>query len=96
MAQLWGGRFEKATDDLVYAFNASIDFDKRLLAEDIQGSTVHAKMLAKQGIITDDECKSIVEGLAQILSDVEDGSVAITSEYEDVHSFVEATLTDRI
>ncbi len=96
MAQLWGGRFEKATDDLVYAFNASIDFDKRLLAEDIQGSTVHAKMLARQGIITDDECKSITDGLAQILSDVENGSLIITSEYEDVHSFVEATLTDRI
>ena len=96
MAQLWGGRFEKATDDLVYAFNASINFDRRFLKEDIEGSTVHARMLAKQGIIIEDECRAITEGLSQILSDVEDGSLLITEEYEDVHSFVEATLTERI
>ncbi len=96
MAQLWGGRFEKATDDMVYAFNASINFDKRLLDEDIRGSRVHAAMLCRQGIISEEEQKAIDVGLEGILSDVNDGKLPITSEYEDVHSFVEANLIDRI
>ncbi len=96
MAQLWGGRFEKATDDMVYAFNASINFDKRFLEEDITGSMTHARMLSKQGIISEAECAAITDGLSKILSDVKDGTLEITEEYEDVHSFVEATLTNRI
>ena len=96
MAQLWGGRFEKSTDDMVYAFNASINFDRRFLNEDIEGSTVHARMLAKQGIISNEECSAITEGLSKIKEDVEKGTLVITEEYEDVHSFVEATLTERI
>ncbi len=96
MAQLWGGRFTKDTDQAVYAFNASISFDKRLLKEDISGSIAHVKMLAKQGILTEEERDAILDGLDGILTDVENGTLAITSDYEDIHSFVEAVLTERI
>ena len=96
MAQLWGGRFTKETDKEVYAFNASINFDKRLIDVDIMGSIVHAKMLAKQNIISDADKDSIINGLNSILSDVKSGNILITEEYEDVHSFVEANLIDRI
>ena len=96
MAQLWGGRFTKQTDQLVFDFNASITFDKRLFYEDVTGSIVHATMLAKQGILTEEERKSIVEGLTGILEDVDDGTLAIDETQEDIHSFVEATLIDRI
>ena len=96
MAQLWGGRFTKQTDQLVFDFNASITFDKRLFHEDVTGSIVHATMLAKQEILTEEERKSIVEGLTGILEDVDDGTLAIDESQEDIHSFVEATLIDRI
>ena len=96
MAQLWGGRFTKQTDQLVFDFNASITFDKRLFHEDVTGSIVHATMLAKQGILTEEEKKSIVEGLTGILEDVDAGTLAIDETQEDIHSFVEATLIDRI
>ena len=96
MAQLWGGRFTKQTDQLVFDFNASITFDKRLFHEDVTGSIVHATMLAEQGILTEEERKSIVEGLTGILEDVDDGTLAIDETQEDIHSFVEATLIDRI
>lgn len=96
MAQLWGGRFTKQTDQLVFDFNASITFDKRLFYEDVTGSIVHATMLAKQGILTEEERRSIVEGLTGILEDVDDGTLAIDESQEDIHSFVEATLIDRI
>ena len=96
MAQLWGGRFTKETDKEVYAFNASINFDKRLIDVDIMGSIVHAKMLAKQNIISDADKDSIINGLNSIVSDVKSGNILITEEYEDVHSFVEANLIDRI
>ena len=96
MAQLWGGRFTKETDKEVYAFNASINFDKRLIDVDIKGSIVHAQMLAKQNIISDADKDSIINGLNSILSDVKSGNILITEEYEDVHSFVEANLIDRI
>ena len=96
MAQLWGGRFTKETDKLVYDFNASINFDKRLIDEDIEGSIAHVKMLSKQGIITSDDKDKILTGLASIKNDVENGSLVITSAYEDIHSFIEANLIDRI
>ena len=96
MAQLWGGRFTKQTDQLVFDFNASITFDKRLFHEDITGSIVHATMLAKQGILNEEEKKSIVEGLTGILEDVDAGKLAIDETQEDIHSFVEATLIHRI
>ena len=96
MAQLWGGRFTKETDQLVYNFNASISFDQKFYQQDIKGSIAHATMLGEAGIITKEESEKIVEGLKGILSDVEEGKLEISSKYEDIHSFVEATLIDRI
>lgn len=96
MAQLWGGRFTKETDQLVYNFNASISFDQKFYRQDIQGSMAHVTMLANIGVLTEDEKDQIIGGLKGILSDIELGAVEITSEYEDIHSFVEATLIDRI
>ena len=96
MAQLWGGRFTKTTDDLVYEFNASIGFDQRFFHEDVEGSIAHVTMLAKVGILTDSERDQIIACLKQIVDDVDSGKLEITSEYEDVHSFVEANLIDRI
>ena len=96
MAQLWGGRFTKATDELVYRFNASVSFDSKFYRQDIAGSMAHVKMLAKQGILTEAEKDRILEGLQGILTDVENGTLSITEEYEDIHSFVEANLIERI
>ena len=96
MAQLWGGRFTKETDKLVYQFNASISFDKKLFEQDIEGSIAHVVMLEKQGIITCEEKDAIVKGLTGIRKDVEEGKLPITEEYEDIHSFVEANLIERI
>lgn len=96
MAQLWGGRFTKETDQLVYNFNASISFDQKFYRQDIRGCIAHATMLGETGIITKEESQAIVDGLNGILSDVESGKLEISSKYEDIHSFVEATLIDRI
>lgn len=96
MAQLWGGRFTKETDQLVYNFNASISFDQKFYKQDIEGSIAHVRMLGKQGILTQEEMQAIVSCLQEILADVESGKLAITSEYEDIHSFVEANLIDRL
>ncbi len=96
MAQLWGGRFTGSINELAWNFNASITFDKRFLEVDVQGSKAHAQMLAKQGIITDEEKDKIVEGLDSILEDVKNGNLEISTKYEDVHSFLEANLIDRV
>ncbi len=96
MAQLWGGRFTKETDQLVYNFNASIDFDKKFYKQDMEGSMAHVKMLAAVGVLTEEEKEQILKGISGILRDVENGTLAITEEYEDIHSFVEANLIDRI
>lgn len=96
MAQLWGGRFTKETDQLVYNFNASISFDQKFYHQDIEGSMAHVKMLAATGILTEEERDQILSGLSSILTDVENGTLTITSEYEDIHSFVEANLIERI
>ena len=95
MAQLWGGRFTKETDKLVYNFNASLSFDSKLYKQDITGSMAHASMLAKQGIIEEQEKEEILEGLKSILEDIENKKLEFTEEYEDIHSFVEANLIDR-
>lgn len=95
MAQLWGGRFTKETDRLVYNFNASLSFDKRLYKQDIKGSMAHASMLAKQGILTELEKEEILSGLQEILKDIESGKLEFSPEYEDIHSFVEANLIAR-
>ena len=96
MAQLWGGRFTGKTDELVYEFNASVSFDKRFFSQDIEGSIAHAVMLEKQGILTKKEKDDLVKGLTGIREDVEKGLLQITGEYEDIHSFVEASLIERI
>ncbi len=96
MAQLWGGRFTKETDEMVYDFNASITFDQKLYEQDIRGSIAHATMLAKQGILIEEEKNLITEGLEQILEEVRAGKLKISEKFEDIHSFVEATLTERI
>mgnify|MGYP000766136221 FL=1 len=96
MAQLWGGRFTKETDQLVYNFNASISFDQKFYKQDIDGSIAHVNMLAKQGIVTNEERFAILNGLESIKSDIENGTLEISPEYEDIHSFVEATLIERI
>ena len=96
MAQLWGGRFTKETDKLVYNFNASISFDQKFYRQDIRGSIAHVTMLAASGILTDEEKDQIIDGLNGILADVENGTLEITDTYEDIHSFVEANLIDRI
>lgn len=96
MAQLWGGRFTKETDKLVYNFNASISFDQKFFKQDVDGSKAHVKMLAKQGILNDAEKDTILSGLEGIYNDVLEGKLEITDEYEDIHSFVEANLIERV
>ena len=94
--KLWGGRFTKETNELVHNFNASISYDQKFYKQDILGSMAHVTMLEKQGILTSEEKDVIVEGLQGILSDIENGTLPITGEHEDIHSFVEANLIERI
>ena len=96
MAQLWGGRFTKETDQMVYEFNASILYDKKLYRQDIEGSIVHARMLGRQGILTEEEAEKIQAELKNILAEMEAGILAPSLQYEDIHSFVEAVLIDRL
>ena len=96
MAQLWGGRSAKETDKLVYDFNASITYDKRFLKQDVRGSIAHVTMLSSVDIISNEEKDLIIKTLNEIVEDVEAGKLEITTKYEDVHSFVEANLIDRI
>jgi len=94
--KLWGGRFTKETDQLVHNFNASISFDQRLYKHDIEGSIAHVSMLARQGIISEDEKSLIISGLTSILEDIKSGKLVIDNEHEDIHSFVEAHLIQRV
>ena len=96
--KLWGGRFTKETDQLVQNFNESLSFDQKFYRQDIRGSIAHVKMLAKQGILTEADRDAIVAGLEGIREDLDSGKLVIPadSEYEDIHSFVEGTLTERI
>ncbi len=96
MAQLWGGRFTGSINELAWNFNASITFDKRFLEVDVTGSKAHAQMLARVGIITESERDQIISGLDSILEDVKTGKLEITDKYEDIHSFLEANLIERI
>jgi len=92
----WGGRFSEATDAFVEQFTASVSFDQRLYMHDIQGSLAHARMLAKVGVLTEDECKRITQGLEDLLIDIERGEFAWLAELEDVHMNIEARLVERI
>ena len=94
--QLWKGRFSKAVDSRVNDFNSSIRFDQRMIAQDMKGSGVHAAMLARQGIIPEADCEAILGGLASIADDLAAGRLEIDPAAEDVHTFVEQTLTARI
>jgi argininosuccinate lyase len=94
--KLWGGRFTKETNQLVHNFNASISFDQKFFQQDIDGSIAHVTMLAKQGIISDTEKASIIVGLQGIKDDILDGTLIIDGTHEDIHSFVEANLIQRV
>ena len=94
--KLWGGRFTKETNQLVHNFNASLSFDQKFYHQDIEGSIAHVKMLAKQGLLTTEDRDAIIEGLEGIRRDLESGALVFTAEHEDIHSFVEAVLTERI
>lgn len=94
--KLWGGRFTKETDQLVHNFNESLSFDKKFYRQDIKGSIAHVTMLAKQGILSEEDKTVIIQGLEGILADIEEGRLEITPGHEDIHSFVEATLTERV
>ena len=94
--KLWGGRFTKETNQLVHNFNASITFDQKFYKQDIEGSIAHVTMLAKQGILSNKEKAEIISGLTGILDDISNGTLIIDNEHEDIHSFVEAHLIERI
>ncbi len=94
--KMWAGRFSKEVDETVNAFNSSIAFDGRMYKHDIQGSIAHADMLGKCGIITEDDSKQIIEGLKEILADIESGSLEFDMTAEDIHMFIEAELTNRL
>ena len=94
--KVWGGRFRGETDALVNKFNASIGFDWRLYAQDIEGSMAHCRMLAKQEIISDDEASLILEALGEIKGELDKGQFPLDDDYEDIHSLVEKVLVDKI
>ena len=94
--KLWGGRFTKETNQLVHNFNESISFDQKFYRQDIEGSIAHVTMLARQGILSEEDKDAIIKGLCGIREDLDSGKIEITSEYEDIHSFVEGVLTERI
>ena len=94
--KLWGGRFKKGERKLMEDFNSSLPFDKRLYYEDITGSIAHVTMLKKCNIISEEEGYAIKKGLEDLLSDIEEGKVLIEGSYEDIHSFVEINLIERI
>ena len=94
--KLWGGRFTKQTNQLVHNFNASISFDQKFFKQDIKGSIAHVTMLSKQGILTEEEKDTIIAGLSGICTDIENGTLEIDGSYEDIHSFVEGHLIERI
>ena len=96
MAKLWGGRFQKNTDQKVDDFNSSIRFDQRMYRQDIRGSIAHAKMLGKQGIIPAADAEKIVNGLTDILADIEAGKIQFEIDAEDIHMNIEKILTERI
>ena len=96
MAKMWAGRFSKEVDSRVNDFNSSISFDQRMYKQDIAGSIAHSKMLAKVGILTDDEKDVITANLQQICDDIESGALEIDYTAEDIHMFVEQVLTNRI
>lgn len=94
--KMWAGRFEKATDKAVNDYNSSLPFDCRMYKQDIEGSVAHSAMLAKQGIISNEDADKIREGLLSIMADIESGNLTFDSDAEDIHMFIEEELTERI
>ena len=94
--KLWGGRFTKETNKLVESFNESLSFDQRFYKQDIRGSIAHVKMLSKQNILTNEERDIIIDGLLSIKEDIDNGLLIFDDGSEDIHSFVEAHLIERI
>nr|WP_321465904.1 argininosuccinate lyase [uncultured Desulfobulbus sp.] len=94
--KMWGGRFAEATAASVEAYSASIQYDSRLYHHDVMGSKAHARMLAKQGLITDEECEAIIVGLSEIEAEIDRGEFVFKPELEDIHMNIEKALTDRI
>ncbi len=94
--QMWGGRFEKSTDEMINEFQASIGFDKRMYREDVAGSIAHAKMLAKCGIISEEDKEAIIQGLHDILLQIEEGEFDFSVDLEDIHMNIEKRLTESI
>lgn len=94
--KLWGGRFTKETNQLVHNFNASLSFDQKFYQEDIEGSIAHVTMLAEQGIISAKDKDAIITGLKGICEDITNGTLEFDGTHEDIHSFVEAHLIERI
>ncbi len=95
-SSLWGGRFEKEMDEAVKQYNASIFFDQRMYNEDIDGSIAHVTMLAKQGIVTGDEAKTIITGLEDIRADIQAGKIVFNVDDEDIHMGIESRLIARV
>ena len=95
MDKMWAGRFSKALDKEADDFNSSLHFDCKMFKQDIQGSIAHAQMLAKQGIITKNDCEEIIDGLSSILDDIIAGKLTFDSDAEDIHMFIESELTAR-
>lgn len=96
MAKMWAGRTSGATEKLADDFNSSISFDSRMYKQDIKGSMAHAAMLSAQKIISDQDAKTLIDGLSDILEDIETGKLPIDMECEDIHMFVEQVLTERL
>jgi len=94
--KLWGGRFENQTEKAAFDFQSSIHVDRRLYREDILGSIAHAKTLNRCGVLTEDETLRVEKALNELLKDINNGKVEIGMEHEDIHTFVESTLTERI
>ena len=94
--RLWGGRFKNQTEKAAFDFQSSIHIDKRLYREDILGSIAHSKTLNKCGVLNDDETSKVEKTLNEILNDIESGKLEISMDHEDIHTFIEATLTERI
>ncbi len=94
--KLWGGRFKEEESKLMEDFNSSLSFDKKLYYEDIKGSIAHVKMLANQNIIKEEEKEKILLGLEEILKEIDEGILKIEGDYEDIHSFVEINLINKI
>ena len=94
--KLWGGRFTEGVNELVNTFNSSISIDSRMYKEDIEGSLAHVKMLGKQGIIPLKDSGKIIEGLKEILIRIDNGTIQIDNDSEDIHSFIESILVMKV